>query len=161
MFMLRLRYRGLLHKPCALPKIRCGGQSGYWRRSASSTAPRPPAPATRRRKRACAGSQSCLCSARTMLRSSLPPTDVLRWPVAAVLGSGGQIPAETARRSSAALPVALATKSPKSKSQAESLMLMGEVRQTSGIPPQASEPNLRLEAALDRLLQGIRHCRSG
>ena len=68
---------------------------------------------------------------------------------------------EMARRPSVAASVALPPKSPKSKSEAESPVLMGEVRQTSGIPPQASEPNLQLEAALDRLLQGIRQCRGG
>jgi hypothetical protein len=76
-------------------------------------------------------------------------------------GERRAIPAETTRRPSAAFPVALPPKSPKSKSEAEPSVLMGEVRQASGLPPQASEPNLQLEAALDRLLQGIRQCRGG
>jgi hypothetical protein len=51
--------------------------------------------------------------------------------------------------------------SPKATGVSESPVLMGEVRKESGFPPQASEPNLRLEAALDRLLQGIRQSRGG
>jgi hypothetical protein len=42
-------------------------------------------------------------------------------------------------------------KSPKSKSEAESSVIMGEVVKGSGIPPQASEPYAPLEAALERL----------
>jgi hypothetical protein len=41
-----------------------------------------------------------------------------------------------------------------------SMVPMGEVRK-SGLPPQASEPNPRLEAALEKLLQGIRQSRGG
>jgi hypothetical protein len=46
--------------------------------------------------------------------------------------------------------------SPKAIGVSESYVLMGGIRKEHGIPPQASEPNPRLEAALDRLLQGIR-----
>ncbi len=63
-------------------------------------------------------------------------------------------------RPSAVFPVAQPLKSPKSKSEAESSVLMGEVRK-SGLPPSASESNPKLEAALDRLLQGIRQSRGG
>ena len=76
-------------------------------------------------------------------------------------GERRAIPAETARRPSTAFPVGLPPKSPKNKSEAESPVFMGEVRQPSGIPPQAFEPNLELEVALDRLLQGIRQSRGG
>jgi hypothetical protein len=51
--------------------------------------------------------------------------------------------------------------SPKATGVAESTVLMGEIRKESGLPPQASEPNPKLEAALDRLLQGIRQSRGG
>jgi hypothetical protein len=44
-----------------------------------------------------------------------------------------------------------ALKSPKSKSEAEPLVIMGEIVKRSGIPPQASMPNPNLEAALERL----------
>jgi hypothetical protein len=57
-------------------------------------------------------------------------------------------------------PTALLTKSPKSKSEAESPVLMGQVRK-SGLPPKTFEPNPQLESALDRLLQGIRQSRGG
>lgn len=76
-------------------------------------------------------------------------------------GERRTIPAETARRPSTTFSVALPLKSPKSKSEAESYMLMGEVKRPHGLPPQALEPNPRLEAALDRLLQGIRQSRGG
>jgi hypothetical protein len=64
-------------------------------------------------------------------------------------------------RPSVALPAARRTNSPKSKSEADKTVLMGELRQESGLPPKASEPNPQLEAALDRLLQGIRQRRGG
>jgi hypothetical protein len=51
--------------------------------------------------------------------------------------------------------------SPKATGVPESSVPMGEIRKENSIPPQASEPNPRLEAALDRLLQGIRQSRSG
>jgi hypothetical protein len=47
---------------------------------------------------------------------------------------------------------------PKSKNPLERAVIMGEVRK-SGIPPKAFERNPKLEAALDRMLQGIRQSR--
>jgi hypothetical protein len=84
----------------------------------------------------------------------------LRLLVAAVLASGGQIPAKNTRRVSGAVSEALPLNGPKSKSEAESPVLMGPLVK-SGLPPKASEPNPKLEAALDRLLQGIRQSRGG
>jgi hypothetical protein len=52
-------------------------------------------------------------------------------------------------------------KGPKSKNPSERTVHMGPLVKESGIPPKASEPNPRLEAALDRLLQGIRQSRGG
>jgi hypothetical protein len=46
-------------------------------------------------------------------------------------------------------------KSPKSKSEAEKTVLMGDVRQKIGIPPKAFEPDANLEAALERLKGAI------
>jgi hypothetical protein len=51
--------------------------------------------------------------------------------------------------------------SPKAIGVSESTVPMGEIRKESGIPPKALEPDPRLEAALDRLLQGIRQSRGG
>jgi hypothetical protein len=45
--------------------------------------------------------------------------------------------------------------SPKSKSEADKSVLMGDVRQTIGLSPQASLPDANLEAALDRLRRAI------
>lgn len=53
------------------------------------------------------------------------------------------------------------TKRPKNMSPSERSMNLGQLVKESGIPPIASEPNPRLEAALDRLLQGIRQSRGG
>jgi hypothetical protein len=50
---------------------------------------------------------------------------------------------------------------PKSKSEADKTVNLGHLVKENGIPPQALEPNPRLEAALDRLLQGIRQGRGG
>ncbi len=50
---------------------------------------------------------------------------------------------------------------PKATGVSESLVPMGEKKEKSGLPPQALEPNSKLESALDRLLQGIRHSRGG
>ena len=52
-------------------------------------------------------------------------------------------------------------KGPKNKSEADRSVNLGPLVKKSGIPPQASEPNPNLEAALDRLLQGIRQSRGG
>jgi hypothetical protein len=57
--------------------------------------------------------------------------------------------------------LALTPNSPKSKSEADRTVIMGDLREGSGIPPKASESNPALEAALDRLLQGIRLSRGG
>jgi hypothetical protein len=46
-------------------------------------------------------------------------------------------------------------KSPKNKSEAESSVLMGEVRAEIGIPPSVSQLNANLEAALERLRRAI------
>jgi hypothetical protein len=53
--------------------------------------------------------------------------------------------------------------SPKSKSEANPPVLMGEIAKGSGLPPQASEPDANLEAALEQLRQagGFRQSRSG
>jgi hypothetical protein len=51
--------------------------------------------------------------------------------------------------------------SPKATSVEESHVPMGDTTKQNGIPPQTSEPNPRLEAALDQLLQGIRQARGG
>jgi hypothetical protein len=69
-------------------------------------------------------------------------------------------PTSTSRPSTTP-PVASGTKWPKSTSEAESSVLMGHLVKESGLPPKASEPNPALEAALDRLLQGIRQSRGG
>jgi hypothetical protein len=57
---------------------------------------------------------------------------------------------EAARRPSVA-PARPPLNSPKGKSEAESLVIMGKIAKRSGIPPQASVPNANLEAALERL----------
>jgi hypothetical protein len=66
-----------------------------------------------------------------------------------------------ASRQPTAFPVASGTKWPKSTSEAESSVLMGHLVKESGLPPSVSESNPKLEAALDRLLQGIRQSRGG
>jgi len=76
-------------------------------------------------------------------------------------GERRPIPAETARRPSVTIPVASGAKSPKSKSEAESSVLMGEVAKRSSLPAQTFEPNPALEAALARLEQGFRRGRGG
>jgi hypothetical protein len=55
------------------------------------------------------------------------------------------------RRPSPASAEARLVNSPKGRSEADKSMLMGDVRQTIGIPPQASVSDPRLEAALERL----------
>jgi hypothetical protein len=61
---------------------------------------------------------------------------------------------ETARGPSLAA-VSPPLKSPKGKSEAKPLVIMGEIVRRGGIPPQASVPDANLEAALDRLLRAI------
>jgi hypothetical protein len=70
------------------------------------------------------------------------------------------IPTDPARRPSMVAAEAWPLKSPKSKSEADKPMIMGEIRKC-GLPPEALEPHPGLEAALDRLLQGIRQSRGG
>jgi hypothetical protein len=69
-------------------------------------------------------------------------------------GERRPIPAETARRPSAAVSGVPDAKSPKSKSAAEPLVLMGEITKSSS-PPPASAPDFPLEAALARLGSAI------
>jgi hypothetical protein len=64
-----------------------------------------------------------------------------------------------ASRPSVAVSVASNAKGPKNRNPSEKTVLMGPIVKRSGLPPEASEPNPRLEAALDRLLQGIRQSR--
>jgi hypothetical protein len=61
----------------------------------------------------------------------------------------------TAQRSSTGDFQASPTKSPKATGVSESPVLMGEIVKTSSIPPQASELNPDLEAALERLRRGV------
>jgi len=67
----------------------------------------------------------------------------------------------TPQRASTANFRAAPLNSPKATGVSESTVPMGEIRKESSLPPQVSEPNPRLEAALDRLLQGIRQSRGG
>jgi hypothetical protein len=67
-----------------------------------------------------------------------------------------QRPSATTPRTCVDLPLGMGSpspKSPKDKSEAESLLLMGEKR--FGLPPRISIPNANLEAALDRLQKAI------
>jgi hypothetical protein len=70
--------------------------------------------------------------------------------------SGGRRPITPtdAPRQPAAFLEAQPLKSPKSTSEAESPVLMGEIVK-SGLPPKAFEPDSKLEAALERLRQGV------
>jgi hypothetical protein len=63
--------------------------------------------------------------------------------------------AETSRRPSMVTAEAPPLNSPKGKSEAESVVLMGQLRKPVGIPPQASAPDPQLEAALERLKRAI------
>jgi hypothetical protein len=78
---------------------------------------------------------------------------------AAARGRGSRdrrpIPAENSRRPSTASAEARPVNSPKSKSEADMSVLMGDVRQKIGIPPKASQPDTNLEAALERLKRAI------
>jgi hypothetical protein len=56
---------------------------------------------------------------------------------------------------------AASLKGPKSREPSERLVNLGPLVKESGLPPTAFEPNPELEAALDRLLQGIRQSRGG
>lgn len=72
-------------------------------------------------------------------------------------GDRRAIPAENARQASMAISVGLLPKSPKSKSETESSVLMGEVRtgKPIGLPPKAFVPDPKLEAALENLKRAI------
>jgi hypothetical protein len=81
------------------------------------------------------------------------------------LGSSrSQVP-DNARRASVVNFETVPPKCPKShRSEAIPQVYLGHQPRTgekSGLPPKASEPNPQLEAALDRLLQGIRQSRGG
>lgn len=65
------------------------------------------------------------------------------------------------QRPSLTLPGVRFTNSPKCKSEADRTVIMGDLVKGSSLPPEASEPNPKLEAALDKLLQGIRQSRGG
>jgi hypothetical protein len=65
----------------------------------------------------------------------------------------------SSHRASAASAEARPPKWPKSKSEADRSVNLGHLVKESSLPPQALEPNPQLEAALDRLLQGIRQSR--
>jgi hypothetical protein len=67
---------------------------------------------------------------------------------------------QAARGPSLASPEAHA-KSPKLKGAPEGEVIMGEIVKGGSIPPHTSVLNTNLEAALDRLLQGIRQSRDG
>jgi len=73
-------------------------------------------------------------------------------------GDRRPIPARSRQSASTAFSAASPLRSPKSKSVADKPVLMGEIKtgnKESGILPRTSEPNTRLEAALDRLRRGV------
>jgi hypothetical protein len=76
-------------------------------------------------------------------------------------GERRPIPAKPARRAPAPCFEASPLKGPKGIAVVEKTVPMGPLVNKSGLPPSASEPNPGLEAALDRLLQGIRQSRGG
>jgi hypothetical protein len=72
-----------------------------------------------------------------------------------------QTVAENARRTSTVNFRGSPLKGPKATGVSESSVPLGPLVKESGLPPQTFEPNPQLEAALDRLLQGIRQSRGG
>jgi hypothetical protein len=70
-------------------------------------------------------------------------------------GERRAIPAENARRASVTVSEPPLLKGPKSTSEAEASVLMGPLVKTSGLPPNTFEPDSKLEAALERLRQGV------
>jgi hypothetical protein len=58
-------------------------------------------------------------------------------------------------RPSTAFPAARRANSPKSKSEADKSVLMGDLRKGIGLPPKTFVPDTNLEAALDRLRQEV------
>jgi hypothetical protein len=87
------------------------------------------------------------------------PIGALRRLVAAILAIDGRDAPTAAPRQPTALSAIQPANSPKSKSEAEKTVLMGDLRKESGLPPKAFEPDPKLESALERLLQGIRQSR--
>jgi hypothetical protein len=67
----------------------------------------------------------------------------------------GSNTAETTRRPVSGLPSASNLKSPKCRSETDRLVIMGEVRKGIGLPPKTFVPDANLEAALERLRQGV------
>jgi hypothetical protein len=65
----------------------------------------------------------------------------------------------SAPRPSQALNLGRPLNSPKSKSEADRTVIMGDLRKESGTPPKAFEPDPKLEAALARLEEGFRRSR--
>jgi hypothetical protein len=65
------------------------------------------------------------------------------------------VPGEISRRPSTASAEARPLNSPKGRSEADKSVLMGDVRQTIGLPPQASQSDANLDAALERLRRAI------
>jgi biotin operon repressor len=74
-------------------------------------------------------------------------------------GERRPIPAQTARWASTVNSGASPLKGPKIIGEPERSLHLGPLVKESGLPPKASESDPRLEAALDRLLQGIRQSR--
>lgn len=64
-------------------------------------------------------------------------------------------------RSPTASPAASLLKGPKSMNPSERLVNLGPLVKECGLPPKAFDPDPKLEAALDKLLQGIRQSRGG
>jgi hypothetical protein len=61
-----------------------------------------------------------------------------------------------AKEQASAVAAEARAKLPQIQSPSGNVLYLGEKEKKSGIPPKAFEPNTNLEAALDRLLQGIR-----
>jgi hypothetical protein len=75
------------------------------------------------------------------------------------LGERRPLSPNKAQQPAMSLPRAPSTNSPKDKERSGSQVIMGDLRKPVVSPPEPSEPNPKLEAALDRLLQGIRQSR--
>jgi hypothetical protein len=67
----------------------------------------------------------------------------------------------TSLRASVGILKAQRTNSPKSKSEAEKTVLMGDLRQESCLPAKLFDPDPKLEAAFARLEEGFRQSRGG
>jgi hypothetical protein len=77
------------------------------------------------------------------------------------LGERRPLSPTKAQQPAMSLPRASSTNSPKDNSVAIPQVIMGDLRKPVATPPEVSEANPKLEAALDRLLQGIRQSRGG